>query len=57
MINRFDKFERHLSKHAPEHIGGYRNGWLRIECINCHNHNFYHIYENESDLITTLVEF
>ena len=53
----YDKFQRWLQKVAPEHIGGYNEGWLTIDSIEHNGHYFHHIYSNTDGLITTLVEF
>lgn len=52
-----DKFERHLQKVAPEHVGGYREGWLVINSVELDGHYFHHIYSKTDGFISTLVEF
>jgi len=50
-----NKFERYLEKNAPEHLEGYRKGWLDINTVEFANHYFHHIFSAEK-VIGTLVE-
>ena len=39
-----DAIEDHLKRVAPQHVNGFKKGWLRVERFNFRNFEIAHIY-------------
>lgn len=58
MFHKPDRIELYLKRNYPQHVHGYRMGWLTIEKINFHGRECYHIFtkrEGNKKIVGTVI--
>lgn len=51
------EIEKHLAEVAPEHLEGFKNGWLYIEEHELYEYKFFNIYSKEGSGIKLIAVY
>lgn len=53
--SKMDRIEQHIAKVAPQHLGGYRNGWLEVETFDWGAHIYNRDPKGNKKILTTML--